>query len=43
MAIKKLKMRIKLLDEGDMDDENKTDEQTKEKQYIWFLLLPLLL
>ena len=37
MAIEKREIRINLM------DEDETDEQTKEEQHIWYLLLILLL
>ena len=37
--MKKLKIKINLIDEVNKVD----DEVEKEEQYIWFLLLPLLL
>lgn len=36
-------MKINLVDEIDINDENKADEQTKKEKYIWFWLLLLLL
>lgn len=40
MAIAKLEMKINLVDDK---VDNKGDELTKKEQYIWYLLLPLLL
>lgn len=43
MIIEKFKIKINLVDEVDIDNEDKADKQIKKEQHIWFLLLLLVL